>query len=425
MMASSAGFMQFENKRGISTTVSVAIIVIIIVVAAGAVYLYSATTPATSSTSKQKSTIGIVYDTGGKGDKSFNDMAYAGVANANQTLGINFIEEGSTSANDYVPNIETLVAKHVNLVVAVGFLMDQAIASEAAKYPNVYFAQVDGDIYNVTNVVAIKYQENVGSALVGALAVAMTKTDKVGFIGGMDIGLIHKFWHGYQFGVQWASTYMNKPVTLLPSAYTGTTPAAWNAPDIAKSEATAMFAQGADIIYAAAGASGTGLFDQTGALDQKTSWNWNVNTPPQYMAIGVDADQDYYGTYQYFVQHNTNTSQFKPPSFVLTSEMKRVDVGVFTVIKSVVYGNYSNFWNNPNQWGASYYNGSTLVCGSTGDQPCHVRGVFLMGLAQKAVGPSPMTYTTQYLTPDAKRVLAQMTNGILNGTIKVPENYNP
>ena len=422
--------MRFENKRAISTTVSAAIIIVIIVVAGAAVYLYTATTPTpTTTTSSTKPgsqlTIGVVYDTGGKGDKSFNDMAYAGVLNAHNTLGVNYIEEGSTSANDYVPNMETLVAKHVNLIVAVGFLMDQAVAQEAAKYPNVYFAQVDGDIYNITNVVAIKYQENVGSAIVGALAAAMTKSGTVGFIGGMDIGLIHKFWHGYQFGVQWAANYLNKQVTLLPAAYTGTTPAAWNAPDIAKSEATAMYSQGADIIYAAAGASGTGLFDQTGALDQASSWSWNPTTPPPYFAIGVDTDQDYYGTYQYFVQHNTNTSQFKAPSFVLTSEMKRVDVGVFTVIKSVAYGNFSNIWNNPNQWGASYFNGSTQVCGDTGDQPCHVRGVFLMGLAQGAVGPSPMTYTSQYLTPAAKNVMTQLTNGILNGSITVPENYNP
>ncbi|MDV3278623.1 MAG: BMP family ABC transporter substrate-binding protein [Nitrososphaerales archaeon] len=415
--------MRIENRRGISSTISAAIIIIIVVVAGVGYYYYYTTTSVPPA--KTKLTIGVVYDTGGKGDKSFNDMAYAGILNANKTLGVNYIELGSTSANDYVPNIETLVAKHVNLVVAVGFLMDQAIASEAAKYPNVYFTQVDGDIYNMTNVVAVKFQENVGSALVGALAVAMTKTDKIGFIGGMDIGLIHKFWHGYQFGAQWASTYLNKPVAVLPAAYTGTTPAAWNAPDIAKSEATAMFAQGADIIYAAAGASGTGLFDQTGALNQATSWNWNVNTPPQYMAIGVDADQDYYGTYQYFVQHNTNASQFKAPSFVLTSEMKRVDVAVFTVAKSVVNDNFSNFWNNPTQWGASYFNGQTQACGNTGDQPCHVRGVFVMGLAQHAVGPSQMTYTSQYMTPDAKRVLTQLTNGILNGTITVPENYAP
>jgi basic membrane protein A len=415
--------MRFEKRSGISSAIIAAIIIILVVVAGVGYYYYYTTTTVTPA--KPKFTVGVVYDTGGKGDKSFNDMAYAGVVDANKSLGVNYIEEGSTSANDYVPNMETLVAKHVNLIVAVGFLMDQAVASEAAKYPKENFTQVDGDIYNMTNVVAIKYQENVGSALVGALAVAMTKTDKIGFIGGMDIGLIHKFWHGYQFGAQWASTYLNKPVTVIPAEYTGTTPAAWNAPDIAKSEATAMFAQGADIIYAAAGASGTGLFDQTGALDQASSWNWNPTTPPPYFAIGVDADQDYYGTYQYFVQHNTNTSQFKAPSFVLTSEMKRVDVGVDTVIKSVVYGNFSSFWNNPTRWGPSYFNGSTQVCGNTGDQPCHVRGVFLMGLAQHGVGPSPMTYTTQYLTPDATRVLTQLTNGILNGTITVPENYAP
>ncbi len=376
-------------------------------------------------------TIGVVYDTGGKGDKSFNDMAYQGILNAKQTLGISYKELGSSSANDYAPNIETFVSQHVNLIVCVGFLMDTDVANEAAKYPSQMFAQVDGDIYNMSNVVAIKFQENVGSAIVGAMAAAMTHTGKVGFIGGMDVGIIHKFWHGWAYGVAWGANYLmahggrTSNVTILPAQYTGTTPAAWNAPDVAKSEAASMYAQGADIIFAAAGASGTGLFDQTGALDtaSSASWNWNANIPPPYLAIGVDADQDYYGTQQYFVNHQT--SGFASPSFILTSEMKRVDVGVFNVIKSVVYGNYSAFYSNPTRWGPSFWNGQTVACGPNGDQACHVKGVYLLGLAQHAVGPSPMTYTSQYLTSTAKQVVAQLTAAILNGTATVPENYNP
>jgi basic membrane protein A len=132
-------------------------------------------------------------------------MAYAGASLAATNLGVQLVEESSSSASDYVTNIETLVSKNVSLIVCVGFLMDDAVASEAAKYPNMKFAQIDGDIYNMTNVVAIKFQENLGSALVGALAVAMTKSNTIGFVGGMSVGIIYKFWHGYQFGVTWAS----------------------------------------------------------------------------------------------------------------------------------------------------------------------------------------------------------------------------
>ncbi len=408
-----------QPRRGLSTAAGVAIVIVLLAIAAGAYYFLTVSS-GTTTTSTQGAlpgkgfTIGVIYDTGGKGDKSFNDMAYAGVKNANTTLGVDYKELGSSSANDYTPNIETFVSEKVNLIVAVGFLMDQDVATEAAKYPTQQFAQIDGDVYNMSNVVAIKFEEHVGSALVGALAAAMTQTGKVGFIGGMDIGIIHKFWHGWQYGVSWGANYTHKTVVTLPAQYTGTTPAAWNAPDVAKSEAAGMYQQGADIIFAAAGASGTGLFDQTGALDQQTNWNWNANTVPKYLAIGVDSDQDYYGTQQYFVNHAT--SGYTSPSFVLTSEMKRVDVGVFNVIKSVVYNNYSSFYNNPTTWAPTYWNGPTAT---------HTKGVYLLGLAQHAVGPSPMTYTSQYLTPLATKTLAQLTAAILNGSAVVPENYNP
>jgi basic membrane protein A and related proteins len=290
--------------------------------------------------------------------------------------------------------------------------MDTDVATEAAKYPNQKFAQIDGDVYNMSNVVAVKFQEHVGSALVGALAVAMSKTGKIGMIGGMDVAIIHKFWHGWQAGAAWANTYLGTSVQVLPIQYCGTTPAAWNAPDVAKSIALTQYQQGADIIYAAAGGSGTGLFDATGALDQQAGWNWTTATP-KYLAIGVDADQDYYGTYQYFVQHNS-AGPFTSPSFVLTSEIKRVDVGVYDVINSVVAGNYTNFYNHPEVWAPSYWTGPTATA---------TKGVFLLGLAQGAVGPTQFTYTSQYLTQTAKTVLDQLTKAILNGTVTIPENY--
>lgn len=408
-----------SRKRAIARGTLVAVVIVIVVIAGLGAYYYT-----TLGTSSSKLQIGVVYDTGGKGDKSFNDMAYAGASQAVSNLGVQLIEESSSSASDYVTNIETLVSKKVSLIVCVGFLMDDAVAQEAAKYPNTKFAQVDGDIYNMTNVVAIKFQENLGSALVGALAVAMTKTGVIGFIGGMSTGIIYKFWHGYQYGVTWAENYLGKNVTLLPAQYTGTTSAAWDDPTTDSQIAQSMMAKSADIIYAAAGASGLGMFQAVGTADKAAGWNWSKTQAPPYFGIGVDSDQDYYGTYQYFVQGNQN-GPFTSPSFVLTSEMKRVDTGVYTVINSVVAGNFSSFWNNPTTWGPTFFNGQTQVCGSTGDQPCYVRGVYLLGLAQGGVGPSPMTYTTQYLTAAATNVMAQLKAAILNGSAVVPENYNP
>jgi basic membrane protein A len=397
-----------SKKRAIARGTLVAAVIVVIVIAAIGVYYASTLTPAATN----KLTIGVVYDTGGKGDKSFNDMAYAGLLKANTTLGVNYIELGSTSSSDYTPNIETMVSRNVSLIICVGFLMDTDVAAEAAKYPNQKFAQIDGDVYNMSNVVAIKFQEHVGSALIGALAVAMSKTGKIGMIGGMDVAIIHKFWHGFQAGAQWANTYLGTNVQVLSIQYTGTTPAAWNAPDMAKSIALTQYQQGADIIYAAAGGSGTGLFDATGTLDQQAGWNFTAGTAPKYFAIGVDADQDYYGTYQYFVQHQS--TGFQSPSFVLTSEIKRVDVGVYDIINSVVAGNYSNFYSHPEVWAPSYWTGPTATA---------TKGVYLLGLAQGAVGPTPFTYTSQYLTATAKTVLDQLTKAILNGSVVIPENY--
>lgn len=424
-----------RTRKGVSTSVAAAIVIIVIVVAGLAYYLYAVQAPSSATTNNTSNTsaalpgkgmsIGVVFDVGGLGDRGFNDLAYQGMIAANKTFGVNYYYKVSQSISDIQPNFEALIAQHVNLVVGVGFDMDQAIAQEAQKYPNQKFAQVDGDIYNVSNVVAIKFQENVGSALVGALAAAMTKTGTIGFIGGMSTGIIYKFWNGYKFGAEWAAKALNKNVNIL-EAYTGPTPTAFNDIPTDNRLGTTMISQNADIIYAAAGASGLGLFDAVGTHDQAAGWNWTLSTPPPVFAIGVDANQDYYGTYQYFVQHENQTTftGYSAPSFVLTSEIKKVDVGVFNVMKSVVYNNYSNFWNNPSQWGQSYYNGQTKLCGNTGDQPCYVRNVYLLGLAQGAVGPTAMQYTAQYVPTQASNLVSQLKQGILNGTITVPEIYS-
>ncbi|MDA4119749.1 MAG: hypothetical protein OK436_04090, partial [Thaumarchaeota archaeon] len=141
-------------------------------------------------------------------------------------------------------------------------------------------------------------------------------------------------------------------------------------------------------------------------------------------AIGVDANQDYYGTYQYFVKHDQTATDYKAPSFVLTSEIKTVDKGVFAIMNSVVHQNFSAVYSNPATYGPSFYSGVALVCGNDYGSPCHAKGVWEFDLAHGQVGPTNFQYTSGYLTPTAQNVIKQITQGINNGTIKIPEDYN-
>ena len=425
--------MHVQNRKGIGTGAIAAVIIIIIVVAGGAYYFYStSSSPSTTTTTTTTTTgplpgkgmaIGVVFDVGGLGDRGFNDLAHQGMIESNTTLGVKYYYEVLTSTSDTVPDMEALIAKHVNLLVGVGYDFDSAMVNESAKYPNQKFAQVDGDIFNITNVVAIKFQEHIGSAIVAALSVAMTKTDKIAFLGGVATGIIYKFWNGWKFGAEWASNYLHKNVTLLKTYDSTDFSVGFSDLKGGQANTQSFISQGADIVYMVAGGTGIGGFNAIGAYDQQQGWAWSNTTAPPVWAIGVDANQDYYGTYQSFSQHCSTNCQYASPSFVLTSEIKKVDVGVFDVMKSVVYNNYTNFWTQPATWGQTFWSGQTSLCGATGDQPCHVHNVFLLGLSQGAVGPTPFQYTSEFLTPQAKNVMTQITNGILNGTIKIPEIY--
>ena len=155
--------------------------------------------------------IGVVFDVGGLGDRGFNDLAYQGMLQANKTLGVDTEYEVATSVNGIPALFNQLINDHLSLIVGVGFDDDGAIAQYSSQYPNQKFAQVDGDIYNVTNVVAIKFQEHVGSAVVGALAAAMAGNGgKLGFLGGVTVGIIYKFWNGWKFGATWADQYLTR-----------------------------------------------------------------------------------------------------------------------------------------------------------------------------------------------------------------------
>jgi len=459
-----------HNRMGISTAIASAVIIIIIVVGGVGVYFYYSSTTSSTSTSKSSAaattgcwtpstapapvvptnaggqstvagastpatgkSIAVVFDVGGLGDRGFNDLAYAGMMDANKTFGVDYSYEVAQSTSDFPTDYAALIAKHPSLIVGVGFDQDQIISQMASQYPNQLFAQVDGDIYNVSNVIAIKFQENVGSAIDAALAVAMSKTNTIGFIGGMSTGIIYKFWNGWKCGAEWADSYLSKVDgkavnTTLLQQYTGPTPAAFDEPSIDTSIAQSMISQHADVVFTAAGGSGIGGLDAVGTYDESQGWNWSNSTAPPVFGIGVDADQDYIGTYQYFKLNENSTSftGFTPPSFIITSEIKKVDVGVFNVMKAVVYGNVSNFWTNPAKWAPSFWLGQTDLCGNNGNTTCAgTRNVYLLGWAQGAVGPTNFSYSAVYLTPLAKQVLTNIEQGIDNGTISIPENYNP
>lgn len=306
--------------------------------------------------------VGIVFDVGGRGDKSFNDGAYLGGMRAAKELGarITYIEPGEGS--DREAGLRLLAAEGMDLVVGVGFIFTDDVNVLAREYPNVRFADVDyavsfdstgAPIPLASNLKALKFREEEGSFLVGALAALVGKSKKVGFVGGMDIALIHKFEAGYRAGVKYVC-----PDCEILVGYAGVTPEAFRNPGRGKEMALAMYNQGANIIFHASGSTGLGVFEAARTTGK--------------LAIGVDADQ-----------FN------EAPGFVLTSMVKGIDESVFQAIKSVKEGTFTG-------------------------------GVQQFGLAEKGVG---YVYddNNKKLIPDAVRArLDALTQEIVAGRIKVP-----
>lgn len=245
--------------------------------------------------------VGIVFDSGGRGDKSFNDSAWAGIERAKKEYGIteSFVE--TKDAKDYETNLTAMADKGCDLVVSVGINTKTALEKVARMYPNVKFAIIDASV-DAPNVRSLVFKEEEGSFLVGFLAGSVSKTGKVGFVGGMEIPLIKKFQVGYEAGAKTA----NSSVVVLPAKYTGN----WDNADTAKAAANILFGSGADVVYAAAGRAGLGVIRAA-----KDSGKW---------AIGVDSDQDYL-----------------EPGTVLTSMVKRVDNAVYSTIKDLKEGKFT------------------------------------------------------------------------------------
>ena len=250
--------------------------------------------------------VGLVFDIGGRGDNSFNDSAARGIEKAKAELGIVAEELEPGDGADRESALRQLAAKEHALVLGIGFLFTDDVDAVAKDFPDKRFACVD---YTITpgktppaNAVALKFKEEEGSFLVGALAALVSKTNKVGFVGGMEIPLIKKFEAGFKAGVKAV-----KPDATVIVKYAGVTGEAFKNPAKGKELSIAIYSQGADVIFHASGATGQGVF--AAAQEQKK------------LAIGVDSDQ-----------HSL------APGHVLTSMVKRVDVAVFEAIKAAKAG---------------------------------------------------------------------------------------
>jgi basic membrane protein A len=279
----------------------------------------------------KKTRVGIVFDIGGKDDRSFNAAAWVGVkcaetgfspdgqrckdaqGNDKQVLDIILRDVEPGNPTSIEPAMRAFAERGYDLVIGVGFAQGPIMQAVARDYPNIHFAIIDGVIFEddgktpKSNVASLVFKEHEGSYLVGLIAGMTSKTGTVGFIGGMDIGLIHRFEGGYEQGAKAAN-----PKTQVIQNYVGVTDAAWNNPGKGKEIALAQISKGADVIFTAAGNSGLGAFD---AVEQAGTANGRAT----HFVIGVDSNQN-----------------MVKPGFVLTSMIKRVDNAVYDIVKTVV-----------------------------------------------------------------------------------------
>jgi basic membrane protein A len=248
--------------------------------------------------------VGLVFDVGGKNDKSFNEAAWRGLQRVRDELGVAIEYIEPTEGADRESALRTLAAKHADLVIGVGFIFGPDLERLAVQFPDVKFAGVDyspsDGVGTLPNLVGLRFREHEGSFLVGAIAGLTTRTKIVGFVGGMKIPLIHKFEAGYEAGVHHVC-----PTCRVVSAYAGTEPKAFADPSLGGQLAAAQYSQGADVIFHAAGKTGDGVF---AAARQRGA-----------RAIGVDSDQF-----------------DAAPCCVMTSMIKRVDIAVVDVVKDII-----------------------------------------------------------------------------------------
>ncbi|MGW1784318.1 BMP family lipoprotein [Streptomyces sp. NPDC002143] len=269
----------------------------------------SSTSSSSSDSSDKNLGLALAYDVGGKGDQSFNDAATAGLDKADAEFGYKSTavepQDGESDA-DKVQRLESLAKQGYNPVIGVGFAYAPAVKEVAAKYPKTTFGIVDDEQIKADNVADLVFHEEEASYLAGVAAAKATKTNTVGFVGGVDVPLIHKFEAGFKQGVE----DTKKGVTVKSQYLTETAAeGGFSSPDKGESAAEGQIDAGADVVYAAAGLSGQGVIK---AANANKVW-----------AIGVDSDQ-----------YKQDALKAYKDS-ILTSAMKNVEGAVYTLAKSV------------------------------------------------------------------------------------------
>jgi len=299
--------------------------------------------------------VGLVLDRGGKDDKSFNASAYQGGMEAKKKLGIYLKYVEASDDNAFEPLLRAFAQRDFDLIIGIGFAQKEAIKKVAAQYPQKHFAIVDAEV-DAPNVRCLLFEEHEGAYLMGAIAAMTSKTGKIGFLGGMDIPLIRRFAMGYEAGAK----EINPQITVMDN-YVGVTSEAWNNPPKGKELAVAQYDGGADIIFAAAGASGLGAFD---AAEEKDK-----------LVMGCDSNQDWV-----------------KPGRVLTSMLKRVDAAVFSTIEEAKAGKFAG-------------------------------GMKRFGLANKGVDFSVDEYNGKILSAAVRKRADELKADIIAGKIVVPDYY--
>jgi basic membrane protein A len=258
--------------------------------------IVAAAVVAFSSSAWAQSQPAVIFDMGGKFDKSFNEAAYNGAERWKKETGKAYLEFEISNATQREQAMRRMAERNANPIVGVGFSQGSAMEKTAKEFPKLGFTIIDF-VVELPNVESVVFREHEGSFLVGMMAAMASKSGKVGFVGGMDIPLIRKFECGYAQGAKHAN-----PKVEVFANMTGTTPTAWNDPARGGELAKAQFAKGADVVFAAAGGTGIGVY--AAAKDAGK------------LAIGVDSNQNHL-----------------QPGTMLTSMVKRVDVAVYNSFK--------------------------------------------------------------------------------------------
>jgi basic membrane protein A and related proteins len=303
--------------------------------------------------------VGLVFDIGGKNDKSFNEAAWRGLQRAEEELGVDIDYVEPSEGADRETALRDFATHGKKIVIAVGYIFSRNVERLAVDFPNVKFACIDYNpsegVGTIPNLAGLKFREHEGSFLVGAIAGLMTRTKTVGFVGGMRIPLIRKFEAGYTAGVKHVC-----PDCEVISMYAGSEPKAFADPPLGQSLASAQYDRGADLIFHASGKTGDGVFAAAKQRGQR--------------AIGVDSDQF-----------------SRAPCCIVTSMLKRTDLAVVSIIKDTIAGNFRG-------------------------------GIHELGLADDGVAFVADEHNKSMLPDDVANRARKLREQIIAGTIQVPDH---